>query len=259
MLPIYHKNELPGGFDYAHNTHGRAHATRAFIFSVAMGNILKEKGVAIDDNAGCLAAAGHDSGRFQKGKDTKEQETASAANTEQFLRAQFHDAPGEEWIDATKKNIAAPDGDNTQRTIEGYVFKSADSIEIARNGEVDMKQFPFLREPLLTEDGLLILPDEELRKALVKEAEELSRMTSPNTRKVQESIKLTMQFAQMPRGPARDALMAQSEQVKKEGLELEKRQAETMSDDELVEMIEKTIRDNPATFPLLNKYYINAD
>ncbi len=50
MLPIYHKNELPGGFDYAHNTHGRAHATRAFIFSVVMGNILKEKGVAIRDN-----------------------------------------------------------------------------------------------------------------------------------------------------------------------------------------------------------------
>ncbi len=53
-------------------------------------------------------------------------------------------APGEEWIDATKKNICAPDKDNTQRTIEGYVFKSADSIEIARIGEVDMKQFPFL-------------------------------------------------------------------------------------------------------------------
>ena len=255
MLPIYHKNELPGGFDYAHNTHGRAHATRAFIFSVVMGNILKEKGVAIDDNAGCLAAAGHDSGRFQKGKDTEEQETASAANTEHFLRAQFHDAPGEEWIDATKKNICAPDDDNTQRTIEGYIFKSADSIEISRLGDVDMKKFPFLREPLLTEDGLVILPDEELRKALVKEAEALARMTSPNTRKVQESIELTFRFAQMRPGPERDALNAESEKAKKDGRILEAQQAETMSDDELVAMIEKTIRDNPATFPLLNKYY----
>lgn len=255
MLPIYHKNELPGGFDHAHNTHGRAHATRAFIFSVVMGNILKEKGVAIDDNAACLAAAGHDSGRFKKGKDTPEQEAASAANTAQALRKQFHDAPGEEWIDATKKNICAPDDDNTQRTIEGYIFKSADSIEISRLGDVDMKKFPFLREPLLTEDGLVILPDEELRKALVKEAEALARMTSPNTQKVRESIELTIRFAQLPDGPERNALKAESEKAKKDGRDLEAQQAATMSDDELVAMIEKTIRDNPATFPLLNKYY----
>ena len=35
-------------------------------------------------------------------------------------------------------------------------------------------------------------------------------------------------------------------------------QAETMSDAQIVEMVENAIRDNPKDFPLLTKYYLNA-
>jgi hypothetical protein len=36
------------------------------------------------------------------------------------------------------------------------------------------------------------------------------------------------------------------------------RQTEDVSDEALVEMVENAIRDNPNDFPLLTKYYLNA-
>ena len=59
MLPIYHSHERT--FDNGTNLHGRTHATRAFVFSITMGNILREKGVKVDMNAVALATAGHES------------------------------------------------------------------------------------------------------------------------------------------------------------------------------------------------------
>ena len=258
MLPLYHANEK--GFDYGFNYHGRAHATRAFIFSIAMTNILKERGVPVDENAACLAAAGHDTGRVLNGPDTAEQEAASAANTETALNDTLPGAPGQPWIDATKKNISAPDGaeGDAQRTIEGYIFKSADSIEIARLGEVNMEKFPFLREPLLTENGLVILPDEELRAQLVKEAEKLAELTSPRKLKTLEANRNLVQAAQTRNAAERDALLNLNKTIDAESKRLEREQTDTVSDDQLVDQIEKAIRDNPAEFPLLTKYYLNA-
>ena len=258
MLPLYHANEK--GFDYGFNYHGRAHATRTFIFSIAMTNILKERGVPVDENAACLAAAGHDTGRVLNGPDTPEQEAASAANTETALNDTLPGAPGQPWIDATKKNISAPDNadGDAQRTIEGYIFKSADSIEIARLGEVDMKKFPFLREPLVAENGLIILPDEELRAQLVKEAEKLSELTSPRKLKTLEAHRNLAQAAQTRDPAERDALLNLNKSIDQESKRLEMEQTDTVSDDALVDQIEKAIRDNPADFPLLTKYYLNA-
>ena len=39
---------------------------------------------------------------------------------------------------------------------------------------------------------------------------------------------------------------------------LETAQTETLSDQQIVELVEKSIRDNPQDFPLLAKYYLNA-
>ena len=44
-----------------------------------------------------------------------------------------------------------------------------------------------------------------------------------------------------------------------DAMRLEKEQTDTLSDDEIVELVEKTIRDNPADYPLLTKYYLNAE
>jgi hypothetical protein len=42
-------------------------------------------------------------------------------------------------------------------------------------------------------------------------------------------------------------------------MEGEIRQSETMSDAQIVELVENAIRDNPNDFPLLTKYYLNAE
>ena len=39
----------------------------------------------------------------------------------------------------------------------------------------------------------------------------------------------------------------------------ENQQTETLNDQQLVEFVEKAIRDNPNDFPLLTKYYLNAE
>ena len=36
-------------------------------------------------------------------------------------------------------------------------------------------------------------------------------------------------------------------------------QTETMTNAQIVEMVENVIRDNPQDFPLLTKYYLNAE
>ncbi len=206
------------------------------------------------------ASAGHDTGRVLNGPDTAEQEAASAANTAAALNDTLPGAPGEPWIEATKKNISAPDGaeGDAQRTIEGYIFKSADSVEIARLGEVNMEKFPFLREPLLTENGLVILPDEELRAQLVKEAGKLAELTSPRKQKTLEANRNLVRAVQAQDPAERDALLNLNTVIDQESKRLEMEQTDSVTDDALVDQIEKAIRDNAAEFPLLAKYYLNA-
>ena len=50
-----------------------------------------------------------------------------------------------------------------------------------------------------------------------------------------------------------------NETLVQESMRREKEQTDTVSDDQLVEQIEKAIRDNPTEFPLLTKYYLNAE
>jgi hypothetical protein len=57
--------------------------------------------------------------------------------------------------------------------------------------------------------------------------------------------------------------VAEQKQQEKQGIEdemarLETTQTETMSDQQIVDLVEKSIRDNPQDFPLLTKYYLNA-
>jgi len=50
-------------FNRANNVaNGGARATRSFVLSIAMANILRERGVALDINSVALVTAGHDTG-----------------------------------------------------------------------------------------------------------------------------------------------------------------------------------------------------
>ena len=138
MLPLYHGHEKT--FDKGTNWHGRTHATRSFVLSIAMANILRERGVALDINSVALVTAGHDTGRMGNGAD---------------------------------------------HTV------NMEMLNAATAGEAELKR------------------------------QELNRINEEMAR-------------------------------------LETAQTETLSDQQIVELVEKSIRDNPQDFPLLAKYYLNA-
>ncbi|MBQ3345366.1 MAG: hypothetical protein IJG84_25980 [Kiritimatiellae bacterium] len=255
MLPIYHAHEK--SFDYGYNYHGRCHATRSFVFSLAMANILREKGVAVDLNAVALGTAGHDTGRDSNGADSFESESRSADNVIAKVDELYPDAAGNAWKTGIKSNITTRTRDQT--TIEGYVFKSADSVEIVRLGDLDDKFFPFLREPIRTEDGTVVMPDNRLREALKQEALKLAMATSPRARISREINELGMRMALATNDEERFRCRDQIEQKGDEATSLEREQTDTLTDDEIVDLVENTIRSRPQDFPLLTKYYLNAE
>jgi hypothetical protein len=259
MLPIYRTHEAT--FDKGVNYHGRTHATRAFVLGIAMSNILSAKGVKVDKNAVAVGIAGHDTGRTANGSDTEESENRSANVTLETLDRMMPGAPGVAWKSQVATNIAAGHGPQADRmrSIEGYLLKSADSLDYSRVGPLDPKRFPFLREVLVTEDGVIVPADEELRSQLMKEAEHLTNLTSPRAARMAELSRIQEEIANLPDGPERSAKLAEREMLVAEMRRLETEQTETMSDAQIVEMVEKAIRDNPKDFPLLTKYYLDAE
>ncbi len=259
MLPIYRNHEAT--FDKGVNYHGRTHATRAFVLGTAMANILAAKGVKLDKNAVAIGIAGHDTGRTHNGSDTAESENRSANNTLEALDRILPGAPGPAWKSQVATNIAAGHGPQADqmRSIEGYLLKSADSLDYSRVGTLDPRRFPFLREALVTEDGVIVPADEALREQLMKEAERLTLLTSPRAARMAELERLQDAIATLPDGPERNAKVAERERLVAEMRRLETEQTETLSDAQIVDLVESSIRDDPADFPLLTKYYLNAD
>ena len=94
---------------------------------------------------------------------------------------------------------------------------------------------------------------------LMKEAERLTNLTSPRAARMAELGRIQDEIARLPDGPERNAKLAERENLVSEMRRLETEQTDTMSDAQIVEMVEKAIRDNPKDFPLLTKYYLNAE
>ena len=208
-----------------------------------------------------IGIAGHDTGRTANGSDTEESENRSANLTLETLDRMMPGAPGVAWKSQVATNIAAGHGPQADqmRSIEGYLLKSADSLDYSRVGPLDPKRFPFLREALVTEDGVVVPADEGLREQLMKEAERLTNLTSPRAARMAELGRIQDEIARLPDGPERNAKLAERENLVSEMRRLETEQTDTMSDAQIVEMVEKAIRDNPKDFPLLTKYYLNAE
>ena len=259
VLPIYHNHEKT--FDRGNNWHGRTHATRSFVFSIAMGNILKEKGATIDMNAVALATAGHDTGRTRNGRDTLESETRSADTVNAKVDSLYPNAAGDAWKNQVKANITADTAHQT--TVEGYVFKSADSLDYSRIDDLDEQYFPFLKENIATNDGLVIDADPGLRRKLMKEAKLLSDLTDAGSARHAELKQMEAKLGQLDElGAPDNAIQAMQDirdQVVNDVRQQEIQQTDTMTDEQIVEMVENAIRSRPNDFPLLTKYYLNAE
>ena len=239
-LPTYHQHEK--GFDRGVNTHGRTHATRAFVLANVLGNILAERGVPVDMNALSLGIAGHDMGRQGPGEDKWERESGdmTTAMGERLTGG----AGGAAWYGAVKANIAghAPELAG-QRTIEGYLLKAADSLDYTRVTKIDPGHLHFMDTSFSVGD-VVVPPDIELRRRLIEEAAELTRLTDPYTARKDEMNKLVA-----------DGKMVESKKIADEVRADEIKQTDSLSDEDIINLVEKTIHDNLDKFPILNQYY----
>ena len=259
MLPIYHEHEK--GFDYGTNWHGRTHATRSFVFSIAMGNILREKGVKVDMNAVSLATAGHDTGRESNGRDTAASEKRSADTVVAAVNKAYPNAAGPAWSAQVSANITTKTAE--QETIEGYLFKCADSLDYSRIDDLDEKHFPFLKGPIATDEGLVLLADAGLRRQLMKEAKLLSQLTSPTAARNDDIKGLQVQILALDESNAPqneiEAVQKLKEKAENEVRAQERNQTDTLTNQQVVDLVENAIRSRPQDFPLLTKYYLNAE
>ena len=244
-LPVYHEHEKT--FENGRNTHGRTHATRAFVLANVLGNILAERGVPVDMNALSLGIAGHDMGRQGPGEDKWERESGDL--TTELGERLTGDAGGIEWCGAVKANIAghAPELE-TQRTIEGYLLKAADSLDYSRVKPLDPDHFHFM-EAAFSCGTVVVNPDPSLRAELMKEAAELTRLTDPYTLQSGKLDELKV------KGVSDDKAWVEYTKLKDEVIAAEINQTDRLSDDQVIDFVEQTIRANPEKFPLLEKYY----
>ncbi len=238
------------------NTQGRTHATRSFVLSIAMGNILREKGVRVDLNAVALGTAGHDTGRKANHVETAESEERSAENVANAVESRYPGAAGFLWKEQVKSNITTKRDDQT--TVEGYLLKSADSLDYWRIDVLDENKFPFLQKSILTDDGILVVRDGATRRQLMKEAKLLTELTSPRVRLDAERRRLEKELDEMPDGPEFNLKNDRLHQLELQINAEETQQTENLSDQQIVDLVENAIRSNPQDFPLLTKYYLNA-
>ena len=98
-------------------------------------------------------------------------------------------------------------------TIEGYLFKSADSLDYSRIDELDEAHFQFLKEPIATADGLVLPVDKGIRRQLMKEAKLLTQLTSPRTALKAEHRQLMVELANLQDGPEYQAKNARLQEI----------------------------------------------
>ena len=141
--------------------------------------------------------------------------------------------------------------------------KESDSLDYSRISELDPQYFPFLKTPITTDDGFVVNADESLRTRLMREAKLLSERTDPGTVHVADTKRFLQQMVELDvRGaPPNEKLAVQDlhAQIMDGVKERQIEQTETMTNAQIVEMVENVIRDNPQDFPLLTKYYLNAE
>ena len=178
-------------------------------------------------------------------------EKESGEMVAQLAETTYPGAYDEDWKTQTNLNVSAGHGADAdaKRSIEGLLMKAADSLDYTRVARLDGKRFHFL-EKTMNVGGVHVMQDENLRKALMHEAELLTKATSPLADRRSEITRLK-------------ASLDEAERLNGEALETDVTNAEIelakLTDEQVVERIEAEIRNNPAKYPLFTKYYLNAD
>jgi len=93
------------------------------------------------------------------------------------------------------------------------------------------------------------------KKMAIDFSQFLTKLTDPRTALMADFDKAQKECFELPDGPQHDLAEQECERLREEMRRLEAEQTENMSDEQIVEMVEKAIHDHPKELPLLNKYY----
>ena len=260
LMETYRDKELNS--ERGRSVHGRGHIIRAYFYATAFCNILAEQGIKVDRNAVILGIAGHDLGR--KGLGSDRWENVSGNMTGEAIRQRYGDgAAGEAYEKEIADSILGveihPEGQRRRTvpvspTLEAQLLQSADSLDIGRTGDFDQYYFDFLRD----KNGNVHPDAQKIRDQLAKEANLLQRLTNPLCANYHTLMKLVDDSTKVT-GPLatelekqRDAL---DEQITKEMIA----QANNADNEAFFDDFEDVIRQHPQMFPLLTKYYLDAE
>ncbi len=241
--------------------HGRRHICRSLIYSNAMANMMRQQGAQIDSHALYTTTAMHDSGRQGNGADIWEKD--SAGLTKDYLKQNGLDDDRDEdyleLIDAAIDSQADPDN----KTLEGLILKSADSLDIqrvyGRKGYREDKLGFMFQDTHLGGDKYLMV-DETQRKALIDEAATLIENTEPFTDTDRDYERVQQEYNDLdPEDKDYDTkamdLPKRMAELKVKAAQEHKAMNAKLSSAEVFQRIENEVTNNPKRYPLLNKYY----
>ena len=101
--------------------------------------------------------------------------------------------------------------------------------------------------------------DKGLHRQLMKEAKLLTELTAPSYPLEAEHKQLTVELGNLPNGPEFQVKTARKTELETQMRQREKAQTDNLTDQQIVVLIENTIRSRPQDFPFLTKYYLNAE
>ena len=217
----------------------------------------------MDENAVILGISGHDLGRAGLGSDTWEElsgQRTGEAIEQVFGQGVAGPAYSQEIVDSIAGvKVTLPD--NTKRsvpkspTLEAQLLNNADCLDIGRTASFDPKYFDFLRD----KNGTVTPEAQKIRDELVKEADLLQRLTNPLCASRNVIDKLTMQMMDETDSAIADRLSDQKNEIIQAASDAFIRDAENVGNEEYFKRFEDVIAEHRDMFPLLAKYYTDAE
>ncbi|MBQ9366802.1 MAG: DUF3626 domain-containing protein [Victivallales bacterium] len=259
VLDTYRQKELDEDNERGRSVHGRGHICRAYIFANVFCNIFAEQGVKVDKNAVILGISGHDLGRGGLGTDKWEKTSGDKTNA--AIRERYGaEAAGEQYEKEVADSILSVEikPPNARRrhvpvtaTLEGQLLQSADSLDIGRTMDFDDYYFDFLRD----KNGNLTPEAQQIRDELIKEADLLQKLTNPYCANRSLIHYLIIEEGEDNNPEITEQKDKLLKSVEKEFID----EAENVSDADFFDNVERVISDHKEMFPLLTKYYIEAE
>jgi Protein of unknown function (DUF3626) len=258
--------------------HGRRHISRALIFANVMANVLREQGAEINPDVLYTTVALHDSGREGNGPDRWEGDSARIAR-EHYTQLGITDPDTLRRIE-TCIDSGGPKG---QRSLEGMILKSADSMDIMRvygRDEYRTDLLWFMNQDSRIGEDQYVIADHELRDKLLDEISDLIQLTEPKTESeveletVREELgRVNAQVAELQLKIANgdgsqetpeqlrglqdrsEELMLRSGELGRNAAEEHRTLNQSQSSTEVFQRIEDTLLLHPERFPTLVHYY----